>query len=58
MNLTTTAFASRLATDEAGTSTLEYALVAGLVIVGCIGVIALLGTRVKNGWTYISGMMR
>lgn len=45
----------RLARDEAGTSTLEYALVSGLIIVGCIGAIALMGDKVKSGWTYISG---
>ena len=50
--------ARRLARDEAGTSTLEYALVAGLIIVGCITAIALLGNKAKNGWLYISGRMQ
>jgi pilus assembly protein Flp/PilA len=46
--------AKRLVTDEAGGEVLEYALIAGLIIVGAIAVITAVGTKVLAKWTAVS----
>ncbi|HVT87745.1 MAG TPA: Flp family type IVb pilin [Tepidisphaeraceae bacterium] len=42
---------ARLIRDEAGTETLEYALILGLILVGCITLVAGVGTKVLARWT-------
>ncbi|MBC7782864.1 MAG: Flp family type IVb pilin [Burkholderiales bacterium] len=44
-------FWNNLATDERGGEVLEYALIAGLIVVAAIGVIAAVGTKVLARWT-------
>jgi Flp pilus assembly pilin Flp len=39
--------------DESGGEVLEYALVAGLIVVAAVAAIRLLGVRVAWGWSYI-----
>jgi len=46
--------AKRLVSDEAGGEVLEYALIAGLIIVGAIAVITAVGTKVVAKWTAVS----
>ena len=48
---------ARLLRDDRGGEVLEYALVAGLIVVGAIGAIRLLGVRVAWGWSYINGKL-
>ena len=40
----------RLIHDERGGEVLEYAIVAGLIVVGAIGVIGKIGTKVLARW--------
>jgi Flp pilus assembly pilin Flp len=44
-----------LACDEQGGEVLEYALIAGLIVVAAIGAIAAVGTKVLGYWNSISG---
>jgi Flp pilus assembly pilin Flp len=44
------AFAYRLLTDETGGEVLEYALIAGLIVVGSIAMVVKVGTRVLARW--------
>ena len=46
--------AKRLVADETGGEVLEYALIAGLIIVGAIAVITAVGTKVLARWTAVS----
>jgi pilus assembly protein Flp/PilA len=41
---------NRLLADETGGEVLEYALIAGLIVVGAIGVIGKIGTKVLARW--------
>lgn len=41
--------------DEAGGEVLEYALIAGLIIVAAIAVITSVGTKVVARWTSLNG---
>ncbi len=43
--------------DQSGGEVLEYALIAGLIIIACIGAISLLGAKVKFGWQYIGSQL-
>lgn len=43
-------FAHRLLSDESGGEVLEYALIAGLIVVGSIAMIAKIGTKVLARW--------
>lgn len=45
----------RLAREEQGGEVLEYALIAGLIVVAAIGAIAVVGTKVLGYWSSISG---
>lgn len=45
---------ARLWNDESGAETMEYALIAGLVIVGVIVVIGQVGTRVLARWNSVN----
>ena len=40
----------RMLRDEDGTEVLEWGLVAGLIVVGCIAAITLIGPKVKSIW--------
>lgn len=41
----------KLVKDEQGGEVLEYALIAGLIVVAAIATIALVGTSIGNKWT-------
>jgi pilus assembly protein Flp/PilA len=51
------AFVRRLLSDESGGEVLEYALVAGLIIVTAIAVIGTVGTKVLGRWTSLDSSM-
>ena len=43
----------RLAADETGGEVLEYALIAGLIVVAAIAVIGTVGSKVVAKWTSV-----
>ncbi len=47
----------RLIHDERGGEVLEYALIAGLIVVGAIGVIGKIGTKVLARWGSLNSSM-
>ena len=47
----------RLFADEAGTETIEYALVLGLIVVTAIAVIGAVGTRVVARWSSVNSTL-
>ena len=49
--------ATRLLNDENGGEVLEYALIAGLIIVGAIALIASVGDKVVARWTSLNSSM-
>ncbi len=51
------AFFRRLLHDEQGGEVLEYALVAGLIIVTAIAVIGTVGTKVLGRWSSLNSSM-
>ena len=51
------AFLRRLLSDESGGEVLEYALVAGLIIVTAIAIIGTVGTKVLGRWTSLDSSM-
>lgn len=48
---------TRLARDERGGEVLEYALIAGLIVVAAIAVIGAVGTKVVARWTSLNARM-
>lgn len=40
--------------DDRGGATIEYALVAGLIIIGCIGAITVFGSRALARWNSVN----
>jgi len=48
---------ARLARDEQGGEVLEYALVAGLIVVAAIAVIGSVGTKVLARWNSLNSSM-
>ena len=50
-------FAKQLARDERGGEVLEYALIAGLIVVAAIAVIGAVGTKVVARWTSLNSSM-
>lgn len=46
---------SNLVTDEQGGEVLEYALIAGLIVVASVATIVLVGGKVAAKWTALSG---
>jgi Flp pilus assembly pilin Flp len=46
-----------LVNDEQGGEVLEYALIAGLIVVAAIAVIGAIGTKVLAKWTSINSSM-
>ncbi len=47
----------RLAGDQAGGETMEYALILGLILVACIVVIGAVGTKVLARWTSVNSSL-
>ena len=47
-------FFDRLGRDERGGEVLEYALIAGLIVVAAIAVIGSVGTKVLARWTSLN----
>ena len=47
----------RLIKDERGGETIEYALIMGLIIVGCIVLITSVGTKVLARWTSVNSSL-
>ena len=45
----------RLIIEEAGGEVLEYALIAGLIVVAAIAAIKIVGTKVLARWNSLSG---
>ena len=48
---------SKLLKDEAGGEVLEYALIAGLIIVAAIAVITSVGSKVLARWTSLNASL-
>jgi len=48
---------SRLVRDEQGGEVLEYALIAGLIVVAAIAVITSVGTKVLARWNSLNSSM-
>jgi Flp pilus assembly pilin Flp len=48
---------NRLLRDERGGEVLEYSLVAGLIIIGAIGVIKSVGTKVLARWQSLNSSL-
>lgn len=40
--------------DERGGEVLEYSLILGLIVVGCIATISCVGTKVLNRWNSVN----
>ena len=47
----------KLLTDETGGEVLEYALIAGLIVIAAIAVIGAVGTKVLAKWTSLNSGM-
>ncbi len=45
---------ARLVRDDQGGEVLEYAVVAGLIVVGAIALIGAVGTKVRNSWNSLN----
>jgi Flp pilus assembly pilin Flp len=43
--------------DESGGEVLEYAMIAGLIVVAAIGVISKIGTKVMGRWASLNSSM-
>ena len=50
-------FFTKLVRDEQGGEVLEYALIAGLIVVAAIAVIGAVGTKVVARWTSLNSGM-
>jgi Flp pilus assembly pilin Flp len=50
-------FVTGLVTDEQGGEVLEYALIAGLIVVAAIAVIGSVGTKVLARWNSLNSSM-
>ena len=48
---------ARLVTDEQGGEVLEYALIAGLIVVAAIAAITSVGSKVLARWTSLNASM-
>ena len=49
---------AKLVRDEAGGEVLEYALIAGLIVIAAIAVIGSVGTKVLARWTSLNAGMQ
>jgi Flp pilus assembly pilin Flp len=52
-----TKFVGRLVKDEQGGEVLEYALIAGLIVVAAIAIIGSVGTKVAARWSSLNSSM-
>jgi Flp pilus assembly pilin Flp len=52
-----TKFVGKLVKDEQGGEVLEYALIAGLIVVAAIAVITQVGSKVVARWTSLNSNM-
>jgi Flp pilus assembly pilin Flp len=52
-----TTLASKLVRDEQGGEVLEYALIAGLIVVAAIAIIGSVGSKVLARWTSLNSSM-
>ena len=52
-----TKFLGKLVKDEQGGEVLEYALIAGLIVVAAIAVISSVGTKVLARWNSVNSSM-
>lgn len=43
--------------DEQGGEVLEYALVGGLIVIGCLTAVGLLGGKIKGNWEFFNNGM-
>ncbi len=50
-------FMQKLLRDETGGEVLEYALIAGLIVVAAIGVIGKVGTKILARWGSLNSSM-
>ena len=50
-------FFSKLIADEQGGEVLEYALIAGLIVVAAIAAVTTVGTKVLGRWTSLQNSM-
>jgi pilus assembly protein Flp/PilA len=50
-------FVAKLVKDEQGGEVLEYALIAGLIVVAAISIIGAVGTKVVARWTSLNSSM-
>ena len=48
---------SRLWTDDAGGEVLEYALIAGLIVIAAISAITSIGAKVMKHWTSLNASL-
>jgi Flp pilus assembly pilin Flp len=55
--LSLSTLAARLVRDEDGGEVLEYALIAGLIVVAAIAVITSVGTKVLARWTSLNASL-
>lgn len=52
-----TKFVKSLLKDEQGGEVLEYALIAGLIVVACVAIIGTVGTKVLARWTSVDSSL-
>ena len=57
VEITMKKFLAKLIRDEQGGEVLEYALIAGLIVVAAIAVIGAVGTKVLARWTSLNSSM-
>ena len=48
---------NQLLRDETGGETIEYALIAGLIIVAAVAIISTVGNKVLARWTSVNGSL-
>ncbi len=48
---------NRILKDEQGGEILEYALIAGLIVVAAIAIVGAVGTKVSGRWTSLNASM-
>ena len=54
MKNTLTQYARQFARDDRGGAMIEYALIAGLIIIACISLIAVFGNKVLARWNSVN----
>jgi len=51
------AFLKKFMSDQSGGEVLEYALIAGLIVVAAIAIISWVGTKVSANWASLNSSM-